>query len=46
MESHQKEQRTYNGERIISSIINAGKTGQPHAKDTQKSIQSDLKTWI
>ena len=44
MESYQKEQRIYNGERIISSIINVGKTGQPYAKDTQKSIQSELKT--
>ena len=27
-----KEQRTYNGERIISSINGVGKTRQPHAK--------------
>ena len=28
-----REQRAYNGERIVSSINGAGKTEQPHEKD-------------
>ena len=28
-----KEQRTYNGERIVSSINGAEKTEQPHTKE-------------
>ena len=28
-----KEQRTYNGERIVSSVNGVGKTGQSHAKE-------------
>ena len=28
-----KEKRTYYGERTVSSINSAGKTGQPHAKE-------------
>ena len=28
-----KDPRTYNGEKTVSSINDAGKTGQPHAKE-------------
>ena len=42
-----KEQRTYTGERTISSINGAGKTGQSQAKkmklDTQNQFKMDQK---
>ena len=31
-----KEQRTYNGERIVYSINNVYETGQPHAKKKER----------
>ena len=48
-----KEQRTYNGEKIVSSINGVGKTVQPHAKErnlatilhhTQKLAKIGFKT--
>ena len=35
-----REQRAYNGERIVSSINGAGKTEQPHEKDHQTTMLS------
>ena len=44
-----KEPIIYNGERLVSSINDAGETGYPYAKEwnwiyhTQKSTQNELK---
>ena len=33
-----KEARIYNGEKIACSISGAGKTGQPHGKESEHSL--------
>ena len=41
-----KELRTYNGEKIVSSINSVGKTGQPYAKEQNQPpliYKNDLK---
>ena len=49
-----KDPRIYSGEKTASSTNGVGKTEQPHANEcisntilhyTQKSTQSELKTW-
>ena len=41
-----KEAKLYNGEKTISSINGAGKTGQLHVKKKKKEIKHSLTTYM